>query len=76
MRVARSVFQLHAAGTSLAPSSAPKLASNSTDYTKEMRATEWGCVVNLHGNNGDARMSSPDEQACCYQAQRTVPVPV
>jgi hypothetical protein len=57
MRVARSAFQLHAAGTSLAPSIAPKLASNSNDYSKEMRATKWGSVISLHGSNGDARMS-------------------
>ena len=50
MRVARSVFQLHAAPTSLAPGSAPKLASKADDYSKEMRATEWGSVVNLHGS--------------------------
>jgi hypothetical protein len=43
--------------TSLAPSIAPKLASNSNDYSKEMRTTKWGSVVSLHGSNGDARMS-------------------
>jgi hypothetical protein len=39
------------------PASRQKLASNSNDYSKEMRATKWGSVVSLHGSNGDARMS-------------------
>jgi hypothetical protein len=33
------------------------LASNSNDYSREMRAMEWGSVVSLLGSNEDARMS-------------------
>src|SRR5262249_45998892 len=57
VRVARSAFQLPAAGPSPPPRIAPKNNVNWNDYSKEMRATEWGSVVRLHGSNGDARMS-------------------
>jgi hypothetical protein len=49
----------------------PEPAPAFDDYSKEMRATEWGLMVSLHSNNPEPRMVADGSKGESLPADRT-----